>query len=72
MGNLAYRWDYLTINEAMKVTLLKEAASRERVFTQEEMQKLLFHAECHPNKSAGSLIALLLLIGLLLLFLAKI
>ncbi|MDO4626566.1 MAG: integrase family protein [Pasteurellaceae bacterium] len=63
MGNLAYRWDYLTINEAMKVTLLKEVAPRERVFTQEEMQRLLFHAEYYPNKSAGSLIALLLLTG---------
>jgi phage integrase family protein len=63
MGNLAYRWDYLPSNEAMKVTLLKENNQRERFFTQEEMQKLLFHAEYYPNKEAGSLIALLLLTG---------
>lgn len=63
MGNLAYRWDYLSSNEAMKVTLLKEHNQRERFFTQEEMQKLLFHAEYYPNKVAGSLIALLLLTG---------
>lgn len=63
MGSLAYRWDYLPSNEAMKVSLLKEDNHRERYFTQEEMQRLLFHAEYYPNKAAGSLIALLLLTG---------
>lgn len=47
----------------MKVSLLKEDNHRERYFTQEEMQRLLFHAEYYPNKAAGSLIALLLLTG---------
>lgn len=63
MGNLAYRWDYLPSNEAMKVSLLKENNHRERYFSQEEMQRLLYHAEYYPRREAGSLIALLLLTG---------
>ncbi len=63
MGNLAYKWDYLPSNEAMKVSLLKENNQRERFFTQKEMQSILKHARFYPNKSAGSLIALLLLTG---------
>ena len=63
MGNLAYRWDNIPTNEALKVPLLKEENIRERYFTQAEMQSLIHYAELYPNKQAGSLIALLLLTG---------